>query len=110
MKTTQKTQLNLFVPFFDKELDYKNDFVSYKTVGGNSSVTPKSNNSIIPQNRKFRIAKDENNLDIDCRCAVGLTWSDDTIDDAYRTYRKLFPDCVIVLVTPQPHNKYLSLV
>ena len=53
MKTTQKTQLKLFVPFFDKELDYKNDFVSYKTVGGNSSVTPKSNNSISSQNKKY---------------------------------------------------------
>ena len=49
-------------------------------------------------NRKFRIAQDENHLDIDCKGATGLTWSHYTIDEAYRTYKKLFKDCVIVLV------------
>ena len=49
-------------------------------------------------NRKFRIAQDENHLDIDCKCATGLTWSHYTIDEAYRTYKKLFKDCVIVEV------------
>ena len=47
-------------------------------------------------NRKFRIAKDENNLDVDCPTATGLTFSEDKIDEAFSKYRKLFPDCVIV--------------
>ena len=47
MQTTQKRQLNLIDPFFDMELDYKNDFVSYITAGidSNVSVTPKNNNT-----------------------------------------------------------------
>ncbi len=45
MQTTQKIQLNLIDPFFNEELDYKNDFVSYINVSGTSSVTPKNNNS-----------------------------------------------------------------
>jgi len=49
-------------------------------------------------NRKFRIAQDENNLDVDCRCAVGLTWNEDTIDKAFSKYKKLFKDCVVVEV------------
>ena len=49
-------------------------------------------------NRKFRIAQDDNHLDIDCKCAVGLTWSHYTIDKAYKAYKKLFPNCVIVEV------------
>jgi len=53
MQTIQKRQLNLIEPFFDMELDYKNDYVSYITVGGNSSVTPKSNNNISSQNKKY---------------------------------------------------------
>jgi len=46
MQTTQKRQFNLIDPFFDMELDYKNDFVSYITAGidSNVSVTPKNNN------------------------------------------------------------------
>jgi len=112
MKTTQKTQLNLFNPFFDKELDYNNNYVSYIIVGGSSSVTPKNNNNITSQNKKYRIAQDKYNLDIDCRFAVGLTWSDASIDKAFSKYKKMFSDCVIVLVHsfPQPHNNALSLV
>ena len=53
MQTTQKRQLNLIEPFFNMELDYKNDYVSYITVGGNSSVTPKNNDNTIPQNKKY---------------------------------------------------------
>ena len=45
MQTIQKRQLKLIEPFFDEELDYKNDYVSYITVSGNSSVTQKNNNT-----------------------------------------------------------------
>lgn len=46
----------------------------------------------------WRIAKDKDNLDVDCEGARGLTWSNDTIDKAYAVYRKLHQDCVIVKV------------
>jgi len=53
MQVTQRQQLNLFEPFFNEELDYKNDFVSYINVGFNSSVTPKDNNNIFFQSKKY---------------------------------------------------------
>jgi len=52
MQVTQRQQLNLFDSFFDEELDYKNDLVSYINVGFNSSVTPKDNNNIFFQSKK----------------------------------------------------------
>ena len=48
--------------------------------------------------RYFRIAKDINHKNIDCDFAHSLTWNEISIDKAYKSYKKLFPDCVIVLV------------
>ncbi len=46
----------------------------------------------------YRIAQDKDNLSKDCRLARGLTWSQDTIDEAYASYKKMFPACVIAKV------------
>jgi hypothetical protein len=46
----------------------------------------------------YRIAKDAQNTHIDAMFCKGLTWSDDTIDEAYKNVKKLVPDAVIVKV------------
>jgi Leu/Phe-tRNA-protein transferase len=82
-----------------------NDSIPFINTSSNdfNIVHKKSVTSIIANNikkelkiKKFRIAQDKNNLDVDARCAFGLTWSENTIDKAYRNYKKILPDCVIV--------------
>ena len=110
----------LFQEFFDKLIIYSNDVINYIKINNNSSVTPTLRNfaktsinnikkslkfkNNIDDFNKYRIAKDKDNLDVDCCFARGLTWSDDTIDDAYLSYKKRFPSCVIVKVNnPRSH-------
>lgn len=47
---------------------------------------------------KYRIAKDVNHQDEDVSSARGLTWSSDKIDKAYASYKRFYPDCVIVKI------------
>ena len=59
---------------------------------------------------RYRIAKDENNLDVDAQFCRGLTWSDDTIDEAYKNVKKLVPDAVIVKINEEEkREKYKFL-
>jgi len=109
MKTNTKT--NKTSALFNDDIELIDCIASLVNIVHKKSVTPKiNNNKSLLKNRKFRIAQDKNHLDIDCRLAVGLIWSDDTIDKAFSKYKKLFSECVIVEVIPQPHNNALSLV
>ena len=107
MRTTQKTQLNLFNPFFTEELDYKNEYVSYIIVGGNSSVTPKSNNNITSQSKK----SNNNTLQILERIEALRNQSLQDFRDKYEEMIFAEQDRRIRdKMYPQPHNNALSLV
>ena len=53
----------------------------------------------------YRIAKDKDNLSIDCQFARGLTWDEYSIDKAYHAYKKMFPRCVIFKIEKEKQVK-----
>ena len=109
MKTNTKTQLSLFTPYMGKELLLNNEFVTYIETSSNNnnivhkkSATSTISNSIekpLKNESKYCIAVDSAHLDMDVPYARGLTWSNDSIDKAFKGYKKMFPECVIVKVS-----------
>ena len=98
----------LIESFFNEELTPDNEYVTYIDCSTNASavvhkksVTPDSHNikKSLKNESKYRIAVSDKNLDIDIPVAKGLTWSHDSIDEAYWTFKKMFPDCVIVKIS-----------
>ena len=117
MKT--KTQLSLFTPYMGKELLPNNEYVTYIETSSNNNniVHKKSATSTISNNiekslknvSKYRIAINDKNLDTDVPVAHGLTWSDDSIDKAFNSYKKMFPECVIVKIPQSLKSMFSSM-